>query len=114
VLITVIVPHTWQLGEGAAGMGTAIALSTRELVIAGVFLGFLGKRAFDRRTIYSIGVSLIICVLVTVAHRAMKGIGPARLAVDALLYMVLAFVLRVYRIEEVRQVAHLIKSRGRG
>jgi hypothetical protein len=67
-----IVPLTRHLGPGATGMGVAIALSARELVIVLVFLYFLGAKALDRRSIAAFTKSVAICAVI-----AMPSARPA-------------------------------------
>jgi O-antigen/teichoic acid export membrane protein len=109
--ILVIVPLTRDLGPGSTGMGVAVALSLRELVIAGVFFAFLGKKAVDRRSALSFIKSLAICGVVILAHRALANIGPWRLLVDMAIYAVLMVVTGVLRPSDLIAVLRLIKDR---
>lgn len=110
-LIALFVPMTRGLGPGGAGMGVAMALSLRELVVILVFLMFLGRRALDRRGALQIGKSLAICGAVAFAHHELAGLGPARLAVDAALYGALALVLRVVRPADGLMLLRMIRDR---
>ncbi len=112
--IVAIVPAARELGAGSTGMGVAMALTARELVIVVVFLAFLGKSALDRRNVIATVKSLGICAVVVVVHRALAGFGPIRLVVDAALYGVLALALRVLRPDEVLSVLRMIKDRRSG
>lgn len=111
VFIMLGVPLTKDLGLGGAGMGCAMAMSARELVIVSVFLYFLGKRAIDRRAAMNTFKSLVVCGVVILAHGQMTALGPKRLAVDAALYAVLAFALRIVRPGDVLAVLRMIKDR---
>jgi O-antigen/teichoic acid export membrane protein len=111
VLILGIVPLTRGLGPGATGMGVAIALSLRELVIALVFFACLGRQAVDRRSAVAVVKSLAIGGLVVALHLALAKIGPARLAVDAVVYGALMLATGVVRIGDVKDVLRLIKDR---
>lgn len=109
--ILVIVPLTRALGPGSTGMGVAMALSARELVIAIVFFSFLGKRAIDHRSMTSITKSLGICGAVVAVHVALAGIGPLRLLVDMAVYGVLMLVTGVVRPKDIKDVLRMIKDR---
>lgn len=112
VFTLVAVPLTKGLGFGGAGMGCAIAMSAREAVICGVFLYFLGKRAVDSRAISRTVKSLVVCGLVVAIDRFfLAPLGPVRLAIDVVVYTVLAFALRVVRPSEVISVLKMIKDR---
>lgn len=111
VLIILAVPLTEGRGPGGAGMGVAMALSARELVIVLVFLAFLREKAMDRRGFMSLVKSLLICVIVAVAHHFMESLGPLRLAVDAALYGILALVLRVIAPSDIKAVLKMVKDR---
>jgi hypothetical protein len=111
VFIVSIVPITRGMGPGATGMGVAIALSLRELVIAIIFFAFLGHRALDRRSALSIVKSLAICGVVLLIHRALADLGPVRLLVDMGVYGVLMLVTGVVRPSDVKDVLRLIKDR---
>jgi O-antigen/teichoic acid export membrane protein len=112
IFILTIVPLVRGLAPGATGMGVAMALSLRELVIVVVFfLCLTGKRPVDRRSVRSIVTSLGICCAVVAAHVALARLGPARLLVDGAIYGVLALVLGVVRVGDVRDVLMLVKNR---
>jgi O-antigen/teichoic acid export membrane protein len=109
--ILVIEPLTRGLGPGGAGMGVAMALSLRELVLAIVFFAFLGKRAVDRRSTLSITKSLGICGAVVAVHVGLVHIGPARLLVDMAVYGALMLLTGVVRPRDIKDVLRMIKDR---
>jgi O-antigen/teichoic acid export membrane protein len=109
--ILTIVPLTRDLGPGSTGMGVAMALTARELVIVIVFLAVLGKNALDRRNVLATVKSLAICGVVVLAHRAMAPLGPVRLLADAALYGVLAFAVGVLRVGDILAVLRMIRDR---
>lgn len=114
VFILVAVPLVRSAGggrEGMMGMGVAMALSARELVLAVVYLAIVGRRALDARAVGAIMKSLGICAAVVAAHAALAPIGDLRLLVDAALYGVLALVLRVLRIGDALHLLRLVKNR---
>lgn len=109
--ILAIVPLTRALGPGATGMGVALALSARELVIAIVFFAILGARAVDRRSALSFAKSLGVCAAVVAAHVSLAGLGRARLLVDMAVYAALMLAVGVVRPRDMRQVLQLIRDR---
>ncbi|MDB4934151.1 MAG: Membrane protein involved in the export of O-antigen, teichoic acid lipoteichoic acid [Labilithrix sp.] len=113
VLIIIAVPLFAPLGPGGAGMGVAIALSTRELIIVLVFLAFLRDKALDRRGALSTMKSLAICAIVAVADHYLTKltIPPLRLAADAALYGMLAIALRVIAPSDIKAVLKMVKDR---
>lgn len=111
IFILLAVPITSALGDGGAGMGVAMALSARELVVVVIFFALLGQRAVDRRSVSSVVKSIAICCAVIATHVSLASIGPARLLVDAALYGALAIALGVVRPRDVLAVLRLIKDR---
>ncbi len=113
-LVVLGVPLTRSLGHGGAAMGVAMALSARELIVACAFIALLGKDAFDRQSLRSIGLSLGIGLLVATTHGLLARLGDMRLALDAALYVVLAAALGVVRPKDVRSIVRLVRERKLG
>ena len=113
IFIFIGVKMLTPLGEGGAGMGAAIALSARELVIVLVFLAVLRTKALDRRGFMSTAKSLLICVVIAVVdhYLAKIAIAPVRLALDASFYAALALVLRVIAPSDLKAVLKMVKDR---
>ena len=111
LFILIIVPLTKALGPGTAGMGVAMALSARELVIAIVFFVVLGKRAVDQRSVLAITKSLGICGAVVAAHVLLASIGSWRLLVDCVIYAVLALATGVVKPRDAVALLRMIKDR---
>lgn len=112
VFIVVAIPLTSGVGPGGAGMGVAMALSARELVVALVFLAFLRSKALDRRGAGALVKSLGICVAVTLANHFMGALDPLlRLSADALLYLVLMLATRVLAPSDLRAVLEMVRDR---
>ncbi|MBN9167606.1 MAG: hypothetical protein BGO98_19910 [Myxococcales bacterium 68-20] len=109
--ILLIVPVTRAIGPGGAGMGVAMALSARELVIAIVFFAFLGKRAIDRRSALAIMKSLGLCGVVVAVHLSLASLGPVRLLADMAVYGVLMLLIGVVRPRDIKDVLRMIKDR---
>lgn len=112
VFIFIAVPLTKDLGPGGAGMGVAMALSARELVIFLVFLAFLGKDALDKRNVLSVLKSLVICAVVIFVDGKLGFLHPfVKILADALLYFVLMVATGVLRPADAKAVLKLIKDR---
>ena len=111
VCILLVVPLTRELGPGSSGMGVAMALSARELIVVVAFFALIGRRAIDDRAVLSITKSLGVCCAVVAAHVLLARLGPLRLLLDGLLYTVLAVVLGVVRPRDVRTVLQLVRDR---
>jgi len=116
ILIQIAVPIYAPLGPGFAGQGVAMALTTRELVIALVFLAVLRDKALDRRGFTSLLKSLGFCVVVSLLDRALvaRAFHPLlRLTVDAAAYGALAVVpgIGVLAPRDVKAVLQMIKDR---
>ncbi|MFO0742985.1 MAG: oligosaccharide flippase family protein [Labilithrix sp.] len=111
ILILAIHPFVKSLGPGAIGMGVAMALSTRELIIAIVFAIFIGKRAIDQRSLLSVTKSLGICCATIAAHTSLTSLGHLRLLVDMAVYGVLLLATGVVRPSDVKDILKMIKNR---
>ena len=99
-------------GNGGAGMGCALGVSARELVILLVFLYFLGKNAIDRRSATNVAKSLAASAIVVAADYAMGALNPfLRLVLDGVLYGVLMLVLRIVRPSDVKSVLQSVRDR---
>ena len=102
------------LGEGGAGATAAsISILTEALVVA-AFLAIIGKGAFDRRSVLSIGKSLAACLVVAAMDWAIRPLGPARLLLDIALYVALVVSSNALRVREMFDliVAALAARRG--
>jgi O-antigen/teichoic acid export membrane protein len=109
--ILVAAPLTRGTGDGKMGMGVAMALTTRELILAIIYLAIVGKRALDQRASGAIVKSLGICGAVVALHVSLGSLGDWRLLLDAVVYGVLALALRVIRVGDVINLLRLIKNR---
>lgn len=108
--ILLIVPLTHG-ADGTMGMGVAMALSLRELVIMIVFLAVVGRRALDQRATLAIVKSLGISAVVVGVHSATQSLGDYRLAIDGVLYLVLALATKAIRVDDIVGVLRMIKDR---
>ena len=113
-LILFMIPFgSRTFGVGGAGFGNAMVLSFLELFSVVGFAMYLGPRAVDRRCVLAIVGSLFAFAAVAVLDRFLRGLGPARLVVDAIAYTALVFVTGAVRIKDVRAVVALALERRR-
>lgn len=112
VFILIAVPLAQGHGDGAIGMGAAMAMSARELVILLVFLVCLRGSALDARSRMQIFKSLAICGVVIAAHlTVLKPLGELRVVVDALIYGVAMLALGVVRPSDAKAVLKMVRDR---
>jgi len=110
-----LIPAAWSaLGRGGAGVGAASALVVTETFVTIVMLVLLGRRAFDRRSVTTLAKTALACLVVFAADRLGAGLGLARVAVDALLYVGLVLALRAVRVGEVVDVIRLASRQKAG
>lgn len=89
-------------GEGGAGIGAAISQLATEVVVTTIMTAYVGRRAFDRRSLSIVGRSLVVCLLVIGLDRwlAPQVPGLVRLVADGAAYAVLAVLLGAVRVRE--------------
>jgi O-antigen/teichoic acid export membrane protein len=110
LLILVMVPLAKRFGEGYAGAGAAIAVTSMELITASLFLHTVGRRALDRRNVLAIAKSIAVALAVIALHRSLAFMGPLRLIVDMLAYAVLALAVKAVRLSEAIAVIKTVRS----
>jgi O-antigen/teichoic acid export membrane protein len=104
---------TAWLGPGGGAVGAALTEISGIGFTAIISFWLVGRRAFDRHAALQIGKSLVVAVLVTVAHFLMSPLGYWRLLIDVLLYVALAGAFRIIGIGEVRSFISLLANRRR-
>jgi O-antigen/teichoic acid export membrane protein len=110
-----LIPACWAaFGRGGAGVGAAWALVATEATVTAVLLLLIGARAFDRRSVTTLAKTALACLAVLVAHRLMAGLGPVRIALDALIYVSLVLAFRAVRIREIVDVVRLASRQKAG
>ncbi len=91
--------------EGGGGAGCAVAMVLTELAVTAAMLYFVGRRTFDRRVIVMVVKSLAVCVVVVALDWWIASIGPVRLVVDAVVYVVLALAIGAVNLQELTDFA---------
>ena len=107
-------------GEGGAGIGAASIWVGTELLVAGIYVWLLGREVLDRRNVVAFGKSLVVSACVIAVHVASARLGNARLALDAVVYVVLVLGSGAVPISELSGLVGFVRSnlrarnRGRG
>jgi O-antigen/teichoic acid export membrane protein len=113
ILVWILVPLCQRLGPGGAGTGASLAQILMEALIVMSFFFSIGKSGFDKRSVLAIGKSVVVSIIVIVMHRALAWLGPARIAIDLGVYIVLAFAIGVVHVGEVKAGIRALVSERR-
>jgi O-antigen/teichoic acid export membrane protein len=101
-------------GEGGGGVGCAIAALGTHAFTMTAMIAFVGREAFDQRTLRMVAKSLLACVLVVVVDRLAASLGWVRIVLDAIAYLAVVVATGALRIGEMwRLVKAAIRGRGR-
>jgi O-antigen/teichoic acid export membrane protein len=115
VLTILLVPiGAHLLGPGGAGVGDALAVVLMEMLVSTVLLATIGREAVDRRMLGVLARSAFPIAACVGVHLLARGLGPARLGLDVVVYVVVAFVARVPGIDDVRTMIRLFRTRRSG
>jgi O-antigen/teichoic acid export membrane protein len=77
------------LGPGGAGAGAAASMMLTELLVTAALLWTLGGRAVDRRNLSALSKNLFAAVCAVALDHFLLPLGPGRLVIDAVVYVVL-------------------------
>jgi O-antigen/teichoic acid export membrane protein len=113
LLATILVPlcRRW-LGPGGAGVGSGLAVVGMEVTVSTLMLVTAGRRAFDRHVVAALGKTLGACLAATVVHVLCRGLGPSRLAIDVVVYLVVAFASGAIDLGDLRRLLQERKGSG--
>ncbi len=112
VLNLLLVPWAMRsFGVGGAGVGAATALLLTEASVTLAVLRACGPDAVDRAGVVSVGKALLCCGAVVAADLAIRPLGPARIAVDAALYVLLMFALGAVKVADLRGLVQFLRAR---
>jgi O-antigen/teichoic acid export membrane protein len=115
VLMWLVVPWAAaRYGEGGAGKGDAFVFTFLEFYVTAMFFLFLGRRAFDVRSVSVLLKSAAAMVVSLLAHRALAQYGDIRLLADAVTYAAVILGTRGVRIADLKQVRSMVRNRKRG
>lgn len=99
------------LGPGGAGVGAATTLLVTEASVTTALTIAVGRRSFSRATALSIGKAVLSAAIVVAVDLALRPLGPARLAVDMALYVLLLFALGAVRPGEIVELVRFLLRR---
>ncbi len=110
--LTLARPFLAWFGPVGGACASALALFTCEAVAVALLVSAVGRRAFDRQSLTRLAKTLAVCAVVTGVHVALAGLGPARLAVGAALYLFLVFTTGAVRLDELQGLLRAVRRRG--
>ena len=100
-------------GSGGAGTGASISIVIAEAFVASSYVYALGRKAFDRRSLRTIGITLVASVFIVALDRTMlplcRSVPVVRPIVDTGLFLAHLLGLGVIRPSELRR---LVKGGG--
>jgi O-antigen/teichoic acid export membrane protein len=107
-------PALGFFGDGGGGVGCALASLGTHVFAAVAMMGFVGREAFDRRTVAMVAKSLAACVAVVVVDRLAASLGWARMVVDLGVYLTVVLATGAFRADEMwRLVTDALRARNR-
>jgi O-antigen/teichoic acid export membrane protein len=102
--LAIVPPSMARFGDGGGGAGCALATLGTELFVTATMISFVGRRAFDRRTLGAVGKSLAACAIVAGVDRLAGLLGWARLVLDAAVYLFVVVATGTLRVGEIAGV----------
>ena len=113
ILVWILAPYCARhLGPGGAALGAAFSDLFTMIGIVCVHFIPLGRRAIDKRFLLTSVKTIVVAALVIALDRfVLRPIGYARLVVDLLAYVVLAFALGAAKVGEVVRVVKSLRAR---
>jgi O-antigen/teichoic acid export membrane protein len=113
LLMLVFVPIGRHLmGEGGESAGAAAAVIGSEAFTLIALATRFPQFPLDARGIGALLKSLAVAIAVLVVDRFLRGLGPARLVADGLLYVAIALAIGVVRIDDIKRTIQLLRMRG--
>ena len=113
ILTLSIVGTMKGLGPGGAGAAAAIGVVGMEVTMMIALLWAMGRVAVDRRNITAVVKSILVALAILPLDHMLRQFGPIRLAIDLFAYAILALLIRVERISDLRKVLAVVRSRGK-
>ena len=112
ILMFVLVPlGRHVIGEGGECAGAAASVIGSEACVLVAMISRFDVFPLDARNIRVIAKSVALGLFILAVDRQLRALGAARLAVDGALYVVLAFAIRVVRVEDIGQLVRLLRGR---
>jgi O-antigen/teichoic acid export membrane protein len=101
-------------GDGGGGVGCALASLGTHVFAAVAMMAFVGREAFDRRTMTTVAKSLGACAAAIIADRLTASLGGWRMIVDGVVYVAVVSVTGALRADEMwRLVTEALRARNR-
>jgi O-antigen/teichoic acid export membrane protein len=114
LLMLVLVPLGRHLiGEGGECAGAASSVIGSEACVLVAMLTRFHRFPLDARNVRVFLKSVGLAGAVLLLDRQLRFLGPARLAIDAVLFVSVAFAIRVVRFDDIGHVIRLLRMRGR-
>jgi hypothetical protein len=100
-----------MIGEGGECAGAAAAVITSEACVLIAMLTSFREFPLDASTVRAMAKTIGLGLAILVGDRYLRGLGAARLVVDALLYVGVALAIRVVRIRDIGAAIHLLRAK---
>jgi O-antigen/teichoic acid export membrane protein len=111
-LLLILVPIGRRLlGTGGECAGAAAAVIATEICVMIAMVSRFEESPLDARIIRVLVKSVAVGAVVLWMDRHIRGLGPSRLAVDALVYAAMALALRIVTVAELRSARSVMRSR---
>jgi O-antigen/teichoic acid export membrane protein len=112
-LMLLLVPlgrRTLGLGGECAGAAAAVVASEAFVLVA--MISRFGTFPLDARNMTIVAKSVGLGAVVLVVDRLLRGLGPSRLAADAVLFPIAALGIGLVKIEDIRRIVYLLRHKG--
>jgi len=112
VFMLLFVP-LWRrlLGPGGECAGAASAVIASEAYVVLAMVTRFRRFPLDARNLLVFGKTMALATFILILDRRLRFLGPPRLIVDAILYLVLAFAIGAIRIQDIVQMLRLLRRR---
>jgi O-antigen/teichoic acid export membrane protein len=101
------------IGPSGGATASATAVVVNELIVVTLMMARIGGLAIDKRLLVALGKTVLACAGVIFVDRLMgTWLAPVRVVLDGILYVALVFLFRAVRIDEVKAVLKLARSKG--
>jgi O-antigen/teichoic acid export membrane protein len=111
LLLFVPLGRRW-FGMGGECAGAAAAVVASEVCVVAAMISRFKPFPLDGRNIGTLLKSAGLGLVILIVDKQLHGLGPARLLVDAALYVSVALTIGVVRVQDVRQVMRLLRTRN--
>jgi O-antigen/teichoic acid export membrane protein len=106
---------TKRLGPGGVGAAAAFGVVSMEVFMMVILLWFLGRLAIDRRNLVATLKSILVALLIVpLDHYYLVRLGWVRFVADIFVYAVIALLVQVESIKDIRSAIAAIRARKAG